>query len=244
GGPPPWWSQFPRAPALRRARRRAPRRRATDVAPAPAVCLAPERLAGEMVGVTGFEPAAPASRTQCSTRLSYTPCKADQRVRARLTQALRQEKLAASGCNGVLRRDVSAPLAGSEFPPYRRGRRLARRLPLAGCERRRRGAKGGGDAADHESGGGGAPLRAHAGRDGARRRRRRGRAARLPGLLLSRRAARGWSRRSRAIQRWRSRRRARQRPQVQEEGPKAGWRGGCEREGGVSERQARPPAHG
>ena len=26
-----------------------------------------------MVGVTGFEPATPASRTQCSTRLSYTP---------------------------------------------------------------------------------------------------------------------------------------------------------------------------
>ena len=27
----------------------------------------------EMVGVRGFEPPAPASRTQCSTRLSYTP---------------------------------------------------------------------------------------------------------------------------------------------------------------------------
>ena len=26
-----------------------------------------------MVGVTGIEPAAPASRRQCSTRLSYTP---------------------------------------------------------------------------------------------------------------------------------------------------------------------------
>ena len=26
-----------------------------------------------MVGVTGFEPATPASRTQCSARLSYTP---------------------------------------------------------------------------------------------------------------------------------------------------------------------------
>ena len=26
-----------------------------------------------MVGVRGFEPPAPASRTQCSTRLSYTP---------------------------------------------------------------------------------------------------------------------------------------------------------------------------
>ena len=28
-----------------------------------------------VVGVTGFEPAAPASRRQCSTRLSYTPTK-------------------------------------------------------------------------------------------------------------------------------------------------------------------------
>lgn len=26
-----------------------------------------------MVGVTGFEPTTPASRTQCSTGLSYTP---------------------------------------------------------------------------------------------------------------------------------------------------------------------------
>src|SRR5207253_2071920 len=123
GGPPPWWSQSPRAPALRRARRRAPRRRATDVAPAPAVCLAPERLAGEMVGVTGFEPAAPASRTQCSTRLSYTPCKAGQRVRARLTQALRQEKLAADGCDVALRRDASSPATSGEFPSRRRARR-------------------------------------------------------------------------------------------------------------------------
>src|SRR5438552_12931654 len=29
--------------------------------------------AGKLVGVTGFEPATPASRTQYSTRLSYTP---------------------------------------------------------------------------------------------------------------------------------------------------------------------------
>ena len=28
---------------------------------------------GELVGVRGFEPPAPASRKQCSTRLSYTP---------------------------------------------------------------------------------------------------------------------------------------------------------------------------
>src|SRR5690242_7364718 len=31
---------------------------------------------GILVGVRGFEPPAPASRTQCSTRLSYTPAKA------------------------------------------------------------------------------------------------------------------------------------------------------------------------
>ncbi len=30
----------------------------------------------QVVGVRGFEPPAPASRTQCSTRLSYTPAKA------------------------------------------------------------------------------------------------------------------------------------------------------------------------
>ncbi len=30
-------------------------------------------LAAKMVGVSGFEPPAPASRRQCSTRLSYTP---------------------------------------------------------------------------------------------------------------------------------------------------------------------------
>src|SRR6266702_8287705 len=30
-------------------------------------------LGGKLVGVTGFEPATPASRTQYSTRLSYTP---------------------------------------------------------------------------------------------------------------------------------------------------------------------------
>jgi hypothetical protein len=28
---------------------------------------------GAMVGVAGFEPATPASRTRCSTRLSHTP---------------------------------------------------------------------------------------------------------------------------------------------------------------------------
>ena len=30
-------------------------------------------LDGCLVGVRGFEPPAPASRTQCSTKLSYTP---------------------------------------------------------------------------------------------------------------------------------------------------------------------------
>ncbi len=34
---------------------------------------------GRMVGVTGFEPATPASRTQYSTRLSYTPIQAFSR---------------------------------------------------------------------------------------------------------------------------------------------------------------------
>src|SRR6059058_3317788 len=86
----------------------------TSVAPAPRLPLA--RLPGRRtIGVTGFEPAAPASRTQCSTRLSYTPYKAGQRVRARLTQALRQEKLAADGCDVTLRRThrPSPPAANS-----------------------------------------------------------------------------------------------------------------------------------
>ena len=33
----------------------------------------PYRMDPHLVGVRGFEPPAPASRTQCSTRLSYTP---------------------------------------------------------------------------------------------------------------------------------------------------------------------------
>src|SRR6266852_4109595 len=33
----------------------------------------PSKAASLLVGVTGFEPATPASRTQYSTRLSYTP---------------------------------------------------------------------------------------------------------------------------------------------------------------------------
>ena len=36
-------------------------------------CHAIRRLPDEMVGVRGFEPPTPASRTQYSTRLSYTP---------------------------------------------------------------------------------------------------------------------------------------------------------------------------
>ena len=33
-----------------------------------------------MVGVRGFEPPAPASRRQCSTRLSYTPTQGENRL--------------------------------------------------------------------------------------------------------------------------------------------------------------------
>src|SRR5262249_60584794 len=50
-------------------------------------------LAGSrvMVGVTGFEPAAPASRTQCSSRLSYTPYRANPcGIERDLTQALHE----------------------------------------------------------------------------------------------------------------------------------------------------------
>jgi hypothetical protein len=41
-----------------------------------------------MVGVRGFEPPAPASRRQCSTRLSYTPTK-----RAMITDAAGTHKI-------------------------------------------------------------------------------------------------------------------------------------------------------
>ena len=37
-----------------------------------------------LVGVRGFEPPAPASRTQCSTRLSYTPTKGPRLASSRL----------------------------------------------------------------------------------------------------------------------------------------------------------------
>jgi competence ComEA-like helix-hairpin-helix protein len=42
---------------------------------------------------------------------------------------LRQEKLAADGCDVALRRDASSPATSGEFPSRRRARRLARRLP-------------------------------------------------------------------------------------------------------------------
>src|SRR4051794_615544 len=35
--------------------------------------MPPGLAGGRMVGVAGFEPATPASRTRCSTRLSHTP---------------------------------------------------------------------------------------------------------------------------------------------------------------------------
>jgi hypothetical protein len=41
-------------------------------APTHVVATCPN-LSMKMVGVRGFEPPAPASRKQCSTRLSYTP---------------------------------------------------------------------------------------------------------------------------------------------------------------------------
>ena len=76
-----------------RARRPHPRRRGTEAIPtadvgggdpkAPRAGGASDRVTGSfanirddpenLVGVRGFEPPAPASRTQCSTRLSYTP---------------------------------------------------------------------------------------------------------------------------------------------------------------------------
>ncbi len=36
-------------------------------------CIFGEILEAKLVGVRGFEPPAPASRRQCSTKLSYTP---------------------------------------------------------------------------------------------------------------------------------------------------------------------------
>ena len=52
-----------------------PARRAARVDPMAALARSVATLSPqlELVGVTGFEPTTPASRTQCSTRLSYTP---------------------------------------------------------------------------------------------------------------------------------------------------------------------------
>src|SRR5438477_11615910 len=44
GAPAPWWSRTPPTPSTRRAGRRAPRRRATDVAPPPRYHLAEEKI--------------------------------------------------------------------------------------------------------------------------------------------------------------------------------------------------------
>ena len=55
-----------------------PDRPRTNVRPSRGREDALHRLGGgkSLVGVRGFEPPAPASRTQCSTRLSYTPAEA------------------------------------------------------------------------------------------------------------------------------------------------------------------------
>src|SRR5438552_16966351 len=78
-----------------------------------------------MVGVTGFEPAAPASRTQCSTRLSYTPHRAGQRVRARLTQALQQGKRAPACGDVALRTTLHRSRPITAAPGFSAGTSLA-----------------------------------------------------------------------------------------------------------------------
>src|SRR5690349_5914262 len=131
-----------------------------------------------MVGVTGFEPAAPASRTQCSTRLSYTPYTS----RSAREPGINTGVAARKGRRGRPRRGVSFRVTprraalGSARPDA--GTSLALGPPVAAL----RGAKGGGDAADQEGDGGGTALRSRARGRGARRGRcgnrvrRRGRA--------------------------------------------------------------------
>src|SRR4051812_15517554 len=56
----------------------------------------------KMVGVRGFEPPAPASRTQCSTRLSYTPTLARNGVAPAQGPAIyRPTLMRASGVSGL-----------------------------------------------------------------------------------------------------------------------------------------------
>ncbi len=69
-----------------------------------------------LVGVRGFEPPAPASRTQCSTRLSYTPAKA-----RRIAVWARHRK--AGQCRECRGRDAGrSARRPSRSPPRRAGR--------------------------------------------------------------------------------------------------------------------------
>src|SRR3954463_10847995 len=61
-----------------------------------------------MVGVRGFEPPAPASRTQCSTRLSYTPTLARNGVAPAQGPAIyRSSSARASGVLNAIARGIA-----------------------------------------------------------------------------------------------------------------------------------------
>src|ERR1700712_5176208 len=94
-----------------------------------------------LVGVRGFEPPAPASRTQCSTRLSYTPTEG-----ARIAPVRRSGKALNTSGRGLWCRAAVGGLGPSVVPRLHqlqhRGRRLLdrasrhidRRPPMAVAE--------------------------------------------------------------------------------------------------------------
>jgi hypothetical protein len=89
-----------------------------------------------LVGVAGFEPATPSSRTRCSTRLSHTPINwwpayiqpaaAAQQPRTGLAQSFRR-KLGSSGLSGGHCFDPEDPVLRAAAARSRRQRRLGRR---------------------------------------------------------------------------------------------------------------------
>src|SRR5262245_9560673 len=99
-----------------------------------------------MVGVTGFEPATPASRTQCSSQAELHPVQWSADVRlGGLTQLLPKEKLAR---DGVTKRCSACCIAG-RAASLRRAipcrSRVERGLPSPTSVRRPQRRQGGGE---------------------------------------------------------------------------------------------------
>ena len=99
-----------------RVRRRRVRRTTTeaDMAAAKTRCRIVDFSEEKMVGVRGFEPPTPASRTQCSTRLSHTPT-----VGAGLAASPRSEDAAYSHAFETPQASISPFFARTENSPER-----------------------------------------------------------------------------------------------------------------------------